>query len=125
MLTSVCRVQPGGKTRLQALACRRDSQLRNVHMSPCARAYDRNVCVCVCVCSVMAARLQALAREGCCSDAAVWRAQAAHNLLQTTALARFLSYLGFAFTEGEPPLLHGYGPCTDHTSSFPTAVHLL
>lgn len=48
----------------------------------------------------MAAKLQELAREACSSDAALWRGQAEQTLLQTTALARFLSYLGFAFAEG-------------------------
>ena len=55
---------------------------------------------CLSMCSVLAVRLRELNGELLSGGAALWRAQAEQHLLQTTALARFLSYLAFAFAEG-------------------------
>lgn len=57
--------------------------------------------LCLFACSVMAVRLQELNGELLRGGAALWRAQAEQHLLQSTALARVLSYLAFAFAEGK------------------------
>ena len=49
----------------------------------------------------MAAKLKELADEVSSGDATLWRARAEEHLLQTTALARLLSYLAYAFAEGD------------------------
>jgi hypothetical protein len=57
--------------------------------------------LCLFACSVMAVRLRALNAELLRGGAGLWRAQAEQHLLQSTALARFFSYLAFAFAEGK------------------------
>ena len=56
---------------------------------------------CWLLCSVMAVKLQELNGELLSGGAALWRSRAEQHLLQATALARFLSYLAFAFAEGK------------------------
>ncbi len=48
----------------------------------------------------MAAKLLELGRDANRGEPLAWRANAAVNLLKATALARFLSYLGFGHGEG-------------------------
>jgi hypothetical protein len=58
----------------------------------------------------MAVRLRELDGELLSGGGALRRAQAEQHLLQTTALARFLSYLAFAFAEGNHDRIHPVAP---------------
>lgn len=74
------------------------------------------------LCSVMAKmKLQELNGELLSGGAALWRTQAEQHLLQTTALARFLSYLAFAFAEGKQDrvgTVHRHDMCSMESRTF-------